>query len=280
MDIVLWPMNILLIPLSSHLRRSLLKSTFFLLACLLLPFPAPAIQEKTVTTASKKTSNPIRLPATLKQVTHWSTGNYTRIVLELDRSVTWQARKLDPEKGQKTGRIYIDLSLVRLGHDVRNVTIHDQVIEGVRLGQYKPDVVRVVLDTEHIDRYKVFLLSDPARLVIYVWGEGTIDFTPHEQINNLTLPLPVEVEQVALVPPVVSLASAPTCVPALPTTKETNDNVATGGKGDVNLQKKGKISTSKSETLLLEVTINTQRLPEIVHAEKLTDGRLALSLDG
>jgi len=45
---------------------------------------------------------------------------------------------------------------------------------------------------------------------------------------------------------------------------------ATSGKGNDN---------GPPETLLLDVTINTQLLPEIVRAEKLADGRLALPLD-
>lgn len=47
-------------------------------------------------------------------------------------------------------------------------------------------------------------------------------------------------------------------------------SAATSGKGNDN---------GPAETLLLDVTINTQLLPEIVRAEKLVDGRLALPLD-
>ncbi len=45
---------------------------------------------------------------------------------------------------------------------------------------------------------------------------------------------------------------------------------AVNGKGDDN---------GSAETLLLDVTVNTQLLPEIVRVEKLADGRLALPLD-
>jgi outer membrane usher protein len=48
-------------------------------------------------------------------------------------------------------------------------------------------------------------------------------------------------------------------------------------KGDEN--SKGRLGSGQAETFLLDVTINTLLLPEIVRAEKLADGRLALPLD-
>jgi len=99
---------------------------------------------------------------------HWSNPDYTRIVLDLDRDVTWDAHEL----GKSTARrIYIDLKHTRLGKSVKDLTIGDGLLKGARIGQYKPDVVRVVLDTENIKDYKIFPLSDPSRLVIDVHGD-------------------------------------------------------------------------------------------------------------
>lgn len=263
--------------------------TSLLLACLLLPLPAPAAL-KTKAAAARKTSVPIRSPATLNQVTHVSNPDYTRVTLALDRSVTWLARKLAPEKG-KMGRIYIDLTHARLGRSARNLTIRDQLIEVLRLGQYKPDVVRIVLDTENFNRYKIYPLSDPARLIIYVWGERTSDIILHEPVDSLHLPQSVEAKREVSAPAVAVDVPSPGHVASPPVAKENKGNVATSGKGNDNGHKNsngksgnGKNGNAKNvndhaETLLLDVTINTQRLPEIVRAEKLADGRLALPLD-
>ncbi len=75
------------------------------------------------------------------------------------------------------GGVYIDLKRTRLGKSVKDITIGDGLLKGARVGQYKADVVRVVLDTENIKDYKVFPLSDPARLVIDVRGERPTEIT-------------------------------------------------------------------------------------------------------
>ncbi len=102
---------------------------------------------------------------------HWSNPDYTRISLELDRDVTWETHELGKGSPGKPGRVYIDLKRTRLGKSVKDITIGDGLLKGARVGQYKSDVVRVVLDTENIKDYNIFPLSDPARLVIDVRGE-------------------------------------------------------------------------------------------------------------
>ena len=257
--------------ISHYIRGSLCILTCLLLASLLLPFLASAATKKKAA-AAKKTAVPLRSPATLTQVTYLSNPDYTSVTLELDRSVTWQARRLAPGKG-KMGRIYIELTHTRLGRSAKKLTISDKLVERVRHGQYKPDVVRVVLYTKDIKGYKIYSLSEPDCLVIYVWGEQMSETKLEEQLDSLRLPQPVEAKGEA---PASTVAVA-----APPVAKENNGNVATSGKGNDNGHKNGngKNGNGHAEALLLDVTINTQRLPEIVRAEKLVDGRLALPLD-
>jgi outer membrane usher protein len=250
-----------LFPQSEQPSRSLRLLACFLSTLLLLPFPVTADTTKAVV-ACKPSVNSL---ATLNQVTYLTTLDYTYITLELDRTVTWLARKLAPEKDQKTGLIYIDLTHVRLGRSARNLTIHDQVIERVRLGQYKPDVVRVVLDTKNFNRYKIYPLEDPARLIIYVWEERTSTITRQAPPGNL--PQPAEAKQTVPAPN-VAIASPPGS--SATSNRETD-------KGHKNAVIKN--GNGHSEPLLLDVTVNSQRLPEIVLAEKLGDGRLALPED-
>jgi N-acetylmuramoyl-L-alanine amidase len=114
-------------------------------------------------------------------IKHWSNPDYTRISLELDRDVTWEAHELGKGSPGKPGRVYVDLNRTRLGTSVRDITIGDGLLRGARVGQYKTDVVRVVLDTENIKDYKVFPLSDPARLIIDVRGERPAEIARLEQ---------------------------------------------------------------------------------------------------
>lgn len=159
--------------------------------------------------------------------------------------MTYVVRKVAPEEGQKTSRIIIDFMSARLGRHARSLNVSDQLIAGVNLAQYKPDVVRVVIDTENIKGFKVSPLSAPARLIVDVWGERIPEIFRNQLLESLQLPLlPVEVQ----------------------------------GKSKPPVPKSTLKGTSQTETLLLDVTINTQTLPEIVRAEKLDDGRLALPL--
>ncbi len=63
--------------------------------------------------------------------------------------------------------------------------IGDGLLKGVRAAQYKPGVVREVLDTDRkIRDYKIFPLSNPAKLVIDVRGERRTEISRLE--NSLT----------------------------------------------------------------------------------------------
>jgi N-acetylmuramoyl-L-alanine amidase len=113
---------------------------------------------------------------------HWSTPDSTRISLDLDRDVAWEAHELGKGAPGKPGRVYVDLKRTRLGKNVRNITIGDGLLKGARVGQYKADVVRVVLDTENIREYKIFPLSNPSRLVIDVRGERPTEISRLEPV--------------------------------------------------------------------------------------------------
>ncbi|MDD2273182.1 MAG: N-acetylmuramoyl-L-alanine amidase [Desulfuromonadaceae bacterium] len=158
------------------MNKSLHILTFLLISMLLLPFPAISARTKN-TVSDEQSTDRLHQSATLSEMKHWSNPDYTRIVLDLDRDVVWDAHELG--KGA-AGRIYIDLKHTRLGKSVKDLTIGDGLLKGARIGQYKSDVVRVVLDTENIKDYKIFPLSDPARLVIDVRGERSTEISSLE----------------------------------------------------------------------------------------------------
>ncbi len=167
------------------MNRYLLTFFCFLIALLIVPFPAVASKKKKVA-FREQTSAITRPPAFLNAMKHWSNPDYTRISLELDRDVTWESHELGKGAPGKEGRVYIDLKRTRLGNGVKDITIGDGLLKGARVGQYKPDVVRVVLDTDNIKDYKIFPLSDPARLVIDVRGERRAEISRLEPVMSAT----------------------------------------------------------------------------------------------
>ncbi len=108
----------------------------------------------------------------VQSIRHWSTPSYTRVVVDLDRPVAYESRLLKEDKVQnKPARLYMDLKGARVPSDIETtIPISDGLLKGARAGQYSKDTVRVVLDIESIEGYKIFPLHDPYRIVVDVKG--------------------------------------------------------------------------------------------------------------
>ena len=122
---------------------------------------------------------PERIPAPPRQVPEPVTGEgvitdiryhtypeFTRVVLDLDAPVE---AKPGFVKGDSP-RIFIDISPGKLGALSQPVALEDGRIEKVRVGQFRDDVTRVVLDLSSSQPYQVFTLSDPFRVIVDVTG--------------------------------------------------------------------------------------------------------------
>jgi len=106
----------------------------------------------------------------VKDIRHWSTPNYTRVVIDLDGPVKYKHHLLKPDPGlRKPRRLYLDLENSHVTSKIESpVPIKDGLLQRARAGQYTKDTVRVVLDAESIEGYKVFHLHDPFRIVLDV----------------------------------------------------------------------------------------------------------------
>ncbi len=107
-------------------------------------------------------------------IRHWSNPNYTRIVIDLSRKAefNYHLLKKDPSIN-KPRRLYVDIKGATLGKTLtKSITIGDGLLKAVRAGQYTKDTVRVVLDIETLEEYKVFPLTNPYRIVIDITGTG------------------------------------------------------------------------------------------------------------
>ncbi|MBI5183131.1 MAG: N-acetylmuramoyl-L-alanine amidase, partial [Nitrospinae bacterium] len=96
----------------------------------------------------------------------WTNPKYTRIVIDIDGKVEFKEHRLiNPE------RFYIDILNAIIDPKLMEhpIPINDSIVKRIRTGQQK-DAARIVLDINNINRFKVFSLDDPSRIIIDLWG--------------------------------------------------------------------------------------------------------------
>ncbi len=101
------------------------------------------------------------------QIRTWNGDNYTRIVIDVQDQVKYQASRI-----HNPDRIYFDLQKARLSPPLlgKTVEVNGTFLKNIRVAQNQAGVVRVVLDVDKVKDYSVFLLPDPYRLVVDVYG--------------------------------------------------------------------------------------------------------------
>ncbi|MBZ5660516.1 MAG: N-acetylmuramoyl-L-alanine amidase [Acidobacteriia bacterium] len=106
--------------------------------------------------------------ARVSQIRTWNADMYTRIVIDVGAQVKYQAARIS-----NPDRIYFDIE----GAKISPALLHTPVdvgsggyLKDVRVAQNHSGVVRVVLEVNRAKDYSVFLLPDPYRLVVDVYG--------------------------------------------------------------------------------------------------------------
>ena len=106
-------------------------------------------------------------------IRHWSTPDYTRVAIDVDREVKYEAgRVADPD------RIFFDLPDTKLASVLigKSFDVQDGFLKKIRVAQYQPGYTRVVLEVADVSDYSAFLLPNPYRLIIDIHGRQ-----PHSQ---------------------------------------------------------------------------------------------------
>ncbi len=104
---------------------------------------------------------------TISNIREWSTPNYTRVVIDVEDEVKFEAGRIaNPD------RIYFDLHNTRLTAALKdhNKDIEDGLLKKVRTGVNHSGTTRVVLEVGPVTTYSAFLLPNPYRLVIDIQG--------------------------------------------------------------------------------------------------------------
>jgi N-acetylmuramoyl-L-alanine amidase len=159
------------------------------------------------TRATPADKSPAGGPAGTPEVTdvrRWVGPNYSRIVIGVEGEVKFDTLRLsDPD------RIVLDLQNARLSPALvgRTFPAEDGFLRQIRVGQFSPDVARIVLDVEKIEDYSIFSLPNPFRLVIDVHGAPQPQSARNERT---TPPKPAGRTAERSVRPPAAAATAPT----------------------------------------------------------------------
>jgi N-acetylmuramoyl-L-alanine amidase len=137
------------------------------------PSPAPqqaatavAFANQTASASTPKSRH--GKPPLVTNIRHWSTNVYTRVAIDLDDEVQYEAARVpNPD------RIFFDLHGTRLSPELigRSVEVTDDgYLRRIRAAQFSNDVTRIVLDVSDVSDYSAFLLPNPYRLIIDIHG--------------------------------------------------------------------------------------------------------------
>jgi N-acetylmuramoyl-L-alanine amidase len=133
--------------------------------------------------------------ALVTELHYWSNPDYTRIAVTMDRDVPYEYHQLKKgASGKLPPRLYLDLKGARLAKGVKDIPIGDGLLRMARVGQYRPDIVRIVLDIDTIKDFKIFPLSDPARIIIDVKGERRTEISRIDQSIEVAPPAAEEIK--------------------------------------------------------------------------------------
>ncbi len=132
--------------------------------------PEPAAKAESAKDA-KRASRASQLErSTLEKIRYQSSDEYTRVVLDLSDEAPYRYQILDPVPSlNKPYRLYVDLETAQVGQGVQSsLDIADGILRRVRVGQHDHQTARVVLDFQDLQKYQIFALENPYRIVIDV----------------------------------------------------------------------------------------------------------------
>lgn len=106
--------------------------------------------------------------AKITMIRNFSGSGYSRVAIDMDKEARYEIHRINNPK-----RIFIDVFDSYLTSDLnkKSVNVSDGVIKTVRASYYKPTTVRIVMDVDNFDNYTSFVLKEPYRVVIDLFGQ-------------------------------------------------------------------------------------------------------------
>ena len=182
-----------------------------------LPSPAPA-PAPTRAAAPVPASAPPAGPVTLRAIRREVLPDTYRVVLELDREVSFYDERIDGPP-----RVFVDLPNTRAAEPLKDATIPfpDGPVKQVRVGRQLNARTRVVLDLKDAGSHSVYAVYDPYRIVIDLERASTAAAStvlPSRTPSITTRPARAPVVVAA------SVSRTPRATAAAPTTPPQNRN--------------------------------------------------------
>ena len=118
-------------------------------------------------------------PVEVTEIHKWVGPNYTRVVIGAKGPFKFNTIRLS-----HPDRIVFDLpdTHVKRALVKNSVSVNGAYLRDIRVGQFKPDVTRIVLDVRDIADFSAFPLPNPFRLIIDIHGTSSeTAATPKEQ---------------------------------------------------------------------------------------------------
>ena len=137
-------------------------------------------------------------PVEVTEIHKWVGPNFTRVVIGAKGAFQYNTLRLS-----NPDRIVFDLPNTHVRPTLRNksVAINGAFLRDIRVGQFKPNVTRIVLDVRDISDYSAFAVPNPFRLIIDVRGEPaeTASKSPeHRAADSPATAKPVLTEQASI----------------------------------------------------------------------------------
>jgi len=134
------------------------------------PPGVPTTDSSSPSIAPKKPNLPM-----VTGIRHWSTPDYTRVAIDVDREVKYEAGRVSGPD-----RIFFDLPDTKLASVLvgKSFDVQDGFLKKIRVAQYQPGYTRVVLEVADVSDYSAFLLPNPYRLIVDIHGRQ-----PHTQME-------------------------------------------------------------------------------------------------
>jgi len=121
----------------------------------------------------KRAKSKINKLIMVKDIRHWSTPTYTRVVVDLENPVRYKKHLIKKDPGlKKPRRLFVDLQNSCISKEIESsILIKDGLLRRARAAQHDKETVRVVLDIDNMEGYRIFHLYDPFRIVVDVQGK-------------------------------------------------------------------------------------------------------------
>jgi N-acetylmuramoyl-L-alanine amidase len=167
-------------------------------------------------------------PVLVTGIRHWATPDYTRVVVDLEGEVKYEAGRIpDPD------RIFFDLHDTRLASELigKSFDVEDGFLKRIRVAPFQKGLTRVVLEVQDVSDYSAFLLPNPYRLVIDIHGRGP-SAAALKALEPRRAEAPPTEKKMAAAPPAAApkaAAPAPRKEAAGAGTEERDDSAAIAG---------------------------------------------------